>query len=340
MAGINLTPQRRSQLLEMLLRQQAQPQNPQTGIEAALRLGGDLIRQRTANRLQMEEQQEQAASQSRLAEALQSGQARPPSKFEFEPIMGAEQTTPSPMVFGGTNADPQRTLSAISKLPNSSERIAALQELAMRKSMRGEPLTELGKLGRDVAEGWISPEAAAMAKADEVGGLSVTDRAKLEDQLREEYYKRTGGQDAVMTGVAQVKSLIEEGNPFAVQAALTAFIRSIDDSVVRPSEMAAYQNIMGVMQGLVNRYSELSGGGPLAEKGKAELIRAANALEREARRQRSANEKYYTGLAKRRKLDPVNVLGTNSPPKKTNAKKPEDTAPATDEDDTDDVEEI
>jgi hypothetical protein len=52
MAGIQLTPQRRSQLLELLLSQQGpQRQNPQTALEAALRLGAQGIRQRGINQL-------------------------------------------------------------------------------------------------------------------------------------------------------------------------------------------------------------------------------------------------------------------------------------------------
>ena len=55
MTGISLTPRQRSELLQRLLAQQDQQQaNPQTGLEAALRLGAEGIRQNQINRLQEE----------------------------------------------------------------------------------------------------------------------------------------------------------------------------------------------------------------------------------------------------------------------------------------------
>lgn len=68
MAGIALTPQRRSELLQRLLAaQDAQQPNPQTGLEAALRLGAQAVRQRQINRLQ--EQETARANTTRANEA-------------------------------------------------------------------------------------------------------------------------------------------------------------------------------------------------------------------------------------------------------------------------------
>lgn len=55
MAGIQLTEQRRSKLLEQLLRRQQLQPDIRSGLELALRLGGQGLRQRSANRLQEEE---------------------------------------------------------------------------------------------------------------------------------------------------------------------------------------------------------------------------------------------------------------------------------------------
>lgn len=67
MAGIQLTQQQRSLLMQEILAQRNRPQpNPQTGLEAALRLGATAIQQRTLDKLQAQE----AERDSNLSRAL------------------------------------------------------------------------------------------------------------------------------------------------------------------------------------------------------------------------------------------------------------------------------
>ena len=54
MTGIALTEERRSQLLELLLSQQNQRPQIQSGVELAARLGAQLIRQKKVDKLRSE----------------------------------------------------------------------------------------------------------------------------------------------------------------------------------------------------------------------------------------------------------------------------------------------
>lgn len=92
MAGINLTPQRRSQLLELLLSQQAQRPQIQTGLEAALRLGAQGVRQRGINQLKEREasaQKTRGAKEAATLAALMGGGAQ---DFQGRPITDAQGT--------------------------------------------------------------------------------------------------------------------------------------------------------------------------------------------------------------------------------------------------------
>lgn len=109
--AIKLTPSRRSQILEMLLRQNAQPQTPQTVIEAALRLGANYIRQQQANKLQEAEASRESqigANTANLASLMMGGE---PTDFQGRPIQGADQKATMAQAIAQTlKQDPQNPL--------------------------------------------------------------------------------------------------------------------------------------------------------------------------------------------------------------------------------------
>ena len=100
MTGINLTPQRRSELLQRLLEAQSRPQaNPQTGLEAALRLGADALTQRQIKTLAEQEKASQNTTRSNENAAIAKMLGGGDQDFQGRPIvdaLGNQQNAISP----------------------------------------------------------------------------------------------------------------------------------------------------------------------------------------------------------------------------------------------------
>ena len=91
MTGINLTPQRRSELLQRLLEAQSRPQaNPQTGLEAALRLGADALTQRQIKTLAEQEKASQNTTRSNESAVLGKLLGGGDVDFQGRPITDAQ----------------------------------------------------------------------------------------------------------------------------------------------------------------------------------------------------------------------------------------------------------
>lgn len=129
MAGIPLTDQRRSQLLEQLLAQQAQqPQGIRSAGSLAARLGAQLIRQKQIEKLQAEEK----TSQQELVDALGAGQATSGKSVtleDFEGGSGREQ-----IGIPGRKADPGAQAEALAKLP-PAQQLQALQLQGFKREL-------------------------------------------------------------------------------------------------------------------------------------------------------------------------------------------------------------
>lgn len=122
MAGINLTPQRRSQLLELLLSQQAQRPQIQTGLEAALRLGAQGVRQKGINKLNERE----ATQQQKLVDVL-SGTQR------FEQIEGGPPAL-NPQKINSGNVMAER----LAQLP-IEQQVQAAQLMGLQQALGPKP---------------------------------------------------------------------------------------------------------------------------------------------------------------------------------------------------------
>ena len=131
MTGIQLTEARRSQLLEQLLRQQQQrPQNIRSGIELALRLGAQALRQKKVNTLNKQE----AEAQKRLVEALSAGQATSGQALTLEDFEGGSGR--QQVIIPGRRADPGASEAAIRQLP-IKQQIQTAQLQALRDKLSG-----------------------------------------------------------------------------------------------------------------------------------------------------------------------------------------------------------
>jgi hypothetical protein len=126
MAGINLTDERRSQLLETLLAQQSQRPQIQSPAELAARLGAQLLRQKKIKKLR----QQETESEQALLDALNAGQATPGQAVtleDFEGGSGREQ-----VFIPGKKADPSASREAVSQLSPTNQ-LRAFQLEALRK---------------------------------------------------------------------------------------------------------------------------------------------------------------------------------------------------------------
>jgi hypothetical protein len=176
MAGIDLTGDRRSQLLEMLLAQQVQPrQQPiRSGGELAARLAAQLVRQQGIKKLQGEE----TAAQQQLADALVAGQPTGRTTPTLEGIPGAfgrEQLS-----IPGKKAVPSERRDAINNLP-FEDRMRALQAIGLEKE-----LAEPGFKDR------VDIQSKARINELEVAQKAVDDRLtrQLEASARESQFSR------------------------------------------------------------------------------------------------------------------------------------------------------
>jgi len=128
MAGIPLTEQRRSQLLESLLAQQAQqPQGIRSAGSLAARLGAQLIRQKQIRKLQEEEK----TSEQELIDALNVGRAGEPQVVTLEDFEGGSGR--QQIGIPGRKADLGAQAEALSKLPIKQRILAAELQNLTRK---------------------------------------------------------------------------------------------------------------------------------------------------------------------------------------------------------------
>lgn len=197
--------------------------------------------------------------------------------------------------------------------PGETRFDAANRPIATGSPKTKEPLTSIGKINADVEAGNISPEVGqSLAQAQ----LSQDAKSigEAETALRKEFNQGLTGVTTALLSLSNARSLLETGNAIGAQAALTSFIRAIDNSVVRPSEMEQYQGISGVARGLENRLSLLMGQGPFGAETKKDLISSIDALSKSAEDIRKGAINYYGELAISSRLNPKHVTGFNFGP--------------------------
>lgn len=178
-------------------------------------------------------------------------------------------------------------------------------------------VTAMGKINEDERNGNISSETANSLRlaATNKDALSI---GQAESDLRAEFQKNVSGISNGLSSLENARNLLRlENNPVGAQSALTAFVRAIDNSVVRPSEQAMYQNIFGVAQGLQNRIGLLLGEGAFNEQSKKEIGDAIEALAKNAESLRDDAVSYYNELATDSGLKPYHVTGFDFSPKRS-----------------------
>lgn len=176
---------------------------------------------------------------------------------------------------------------------------------------QGKPLTDLAKLRADFNAGRITADAFESSRKDilRAGKDKSFDMTK---SLRGEFRTDTDGIRQSQSALANAKSLVAQGNPIAATAAFTSFIRSIDNSVVRPAEQAAYSSAGGIARRLEDELSKLSGEGPLSENTRRDLLTSIETLENQLSGIHDRTVKFYNEEADLAELRPESVTGIPS----------------------------
>lgn len=231
----------------------------------------------------------------------------------------------------GYSKMPQSRLGAVGRaaLMTSQQQAGQSQAEAQRKLMEaqgkyytakagaegqvggGEPLTTIAKLRADHLAGRVSAEVFE-AERDKILRATSDNQFDQTKIMRGEFRSDTDGIRTSQGALANAKSLVNQGNPIAATAAFTSFIRSIDNSVVRPAEQAAYSSAGGLARRIEDELSKLSGKGPLGENTRRDLLTAIETLEEQMNGIHKRTVDYYSKEAVKWKLDPESITGLPS----------------------------
>ena len=131
----------------------------------------------------------------------------------------------------------------------------------------------------------------------------------LENQLRDEHEKASGEFVKVRDAFVRIQSVAETPSAAGDLALIFNFMKMLDPgSTVREGEFATAQNSGGVDDAVVSMYNRVVNGERLSEPQRADFLRQSqNLFEGQAGLQ-AQNDKQFTDLASRNKVDPRNVV--------------------------------
>lgn len=171
--------------------------------------------------------------------------------------------------------------------------------------------TDVGKTIQDFNNGIIT-EGQKDQKLAQLRGASARDKQTATAALRGEFRTDTKDVRASLNDLAKSEALIDEGNPLSLTAAFTAFVKSIDNSVVRPAELAAYNDALGFAKRLETEMKKLVGQGPLLPEVRAALKSSIAALRSQLEGLNNRTIDFYNGEAGKAELDAESVTGLPS----------------------------
>ena len=134
MAGIDLTGDRRSQLLELLLQQQSQQPTIQSAPELLARLGAQLIRQKQMKALQQQEAASQKTTRSNEMAVLQKLMGGGDVDFQGKPIRSESSQ--------GPQQNKITLAQALGQLPSDNPTGAAISEQIIKQRFAAPPKVE------------------------------------------------------------------------------------------------------------------------------------------------------------------------------------------------------
>ena len=128
--------------------------------------------------------------------------------------------------------------------------------------------------------------------------------------LRDEFTSLTKDFQTVAGAYNLIKAVAEKPSAAGDISLLSSYMRMVDPgSTVREGEFATAQNAGGVPQRVVSFYNNLLRGERLSDEQRKDFVAQARNMFKSRAQQAKATRKKYTTLAKRAKLDPIDVVG-------------------------------
>ena len=170
------------------------------------------------------------------------------------------------------------------------------------------PESAIAKINTDERSGLITADQAAnqRAKIMREGQSNVLTDVNT---LRGQYRTDISGPRASLSGLAAAEGLLSVNNAIGDTAAFTSFIRSIDNSVVRPAEQDAYNKALGVRNQIQATVQQWAGKGPLPPPTKRALLSSIRELRDIMEGITDRTTEYYSGEATKAGLDVESVTG-------------------------------
>jgi hypothetical protein len=167
--------------------------------------------------------------------------------------------------------------------------------------------TDRGKALQDFRNGLITEEALNK-RLGEIDAAERRNVNKSTSDLRAERDKTTAPVAAGLQSIRAAEALLNSDNPFADVASLTSFIKSIDNSVVRPSEMDAYNASVGLLNQVESIYQRAKGDGVLTPASRQALRKSLQALRENYQTILEGQNEFYREEAKASGVEPSRVL--------------------------------
>ena len=201
---------------------------------------------------------------------------------------------------GAITAEEQAALRRADAEQRRQDQLQRDRENQQWRQERAQSSDEFRRTGQDIQRSIAG--AAAGGRAD-----------KAADTLRVEYLKRS---DKIQEGVGHAQNVIQmlsdpklATDPTKQVGLIFSFGKMLDpDSVVRESEYALIANARGLADTLQQLAPRIEYGARLSPEQLQSMGQVANNLMQGANTRRADLDNYYTGLAKRRKIDPQDVL--------------------------------
>ena len=172
-----------------------------------------------------------------------------------------------------------------------------------------EPLSAIGKLGRDLANGAITPEIY-QAEVNQILDKELGDKFDRTQKLRGEFSTQTKPIADSLQSLSAASSLINSSdNPISELAAFISTIKSIDNSTVREGELAAFNEMQGFLRKLENEFAKAKGEG-FSETLRRDIAGTITSLEKPLRELLGKKQEFYRGEANKFKLDPESIAGS------------------------------
>lgn len=194
-----------------------------------------------------------------------------------------------------------------------SQRQLALQEQAAARSAQPSaptPYTNIGRIGMDQQNGFLTPEQAARLTAAELGlgGDNPPDFGS-EDDLRSEFSGLVGDFNDVEASYRRVQAATETPSAAGDLALIFNYMKMLDPgSTVREGEFANAQNAGGIDDWIVSQYNSVVNGERLSADQRADFLNRAGQMYGAQLQQYNSIAGAFQNLAVQQGLDPNRVV--------------------------------